>query len=268
MPTPFHESPPGATPIRDLNLTIAGSPLEPILAEFGHELEAAGIRRVRPRFYLSTEWGVPEGTVAIAIPFYLARPDLTALHAERAGYIEGSGRARRPPLPPARDGPRRQLRLRAVRPARVGRGVRPDHGPLPRGLSARAVQPSVRPPPAGLVRPEAPRRGLGRDVRRLDDSRARLAVRIRRLARRPGEAPPLRPPDGRSRRPRPDRHLRGTRRGRLRAGPQPRRTLPRLRCRSRCRSPRGSTGCSGRSSRTSATPNRPRPTCRGDRRRA
>ena len=92
MLTPLRESPHGATPIRELDLTIAGSPLEPILEEFGRELERAGIRRVRPRFYLSTEWGVPEGTVAIAIPFYLARPDLTALHAERAGYIEGSGR--------------------------------------------------------------------------------------------------------------------------------------------------------------------------------
>jgi hypothetical protein len=31
--------------------------------------------------------------VAIAIPFYLARPDLTALHAERAGFVEGVSRA-------------------------------------------------------------------------------------------------------------------------------------------------------------------------------
>lgn len=90
-PTPFRESAHGATPIRDLNLSIAGSPLEPVLEEFRRELESAGLRRVRPRFYLSTEWGVPEGTVAIAIPFYLARTDLTALHAERAGYLEGSG---------------------------------------------------------------------------------------------------------------------------------------------------------------------------------
>ena len=36
---------------------------------------------------------MPEGTVAIAIPFYLARPDLTALHAGRAGHVEGVGRA-------------------------------------------------------------------------------------------------------------------------------------------------------------------------------
>jgi hypothetical protein len=82
-----------SVPIRDLGLTIEGSPLEPVLAEFARELEAAGIRRVRPRFYLSTEWGVPEGSVAIAIPFYLARPDLTLLHAERVGHLEGVGRA-------------------------------------------------------------------------------------------------------------------------------------------------------------------------------
>ena len=48
---------------------------------------------MRPRFYLSTEWGVPFETVAIAIPFYLARPDLTALHAERVGHVEGFDRA-------------------------------------------------------------------------------------------------------------------------------------------------------------------------------
>jgi hypothetical protein len=72
-----------AVPIKNLGLTIAGSPLEGILAEFTAELERKGIRCVRPVFYLSTEWGVPFGTVAIAIPFYLARIELTQLHAER-----------------------------------------------------------------------------------------------------------------------------------------------------------------------------------------
>jgi len=80
-----------AVPIRDLGLAIADSPLEPLLAEFEAELERAGIRRLRPRFYLSTEWGVNEGTIAIAIPFYLARTELTALHAERVGHVEGVG---------------------------------------------------------------------------------------------------------------------------------------------------------------------------------
>jgi hypothetical protein len=82
-----------AVPIRDLGLTIAGTALEPIIAEFKTELDRAGIRRLQPRFYLSTEWGVPFDTIAIALPFYLARPDLTALQAERTGFVEGMGRA-------------------------------------------------------------------------------------------------------------------------------------------------------------------------------
>ena len=89
----FHESNLWSTPIRDLRLTIEGTRLEPILAEFMEEVRQAGITRVRPRFYLSTEWGVPFETVAIAIPFYLAHPDLTALHAERVGHVEGFDRA-------------------------------------------------------------------------------------------------------------------------------------------------------------------------------
>ena len=92
-PLGFHESNLWSTPIRDLGLTIEGTRLEPILAEFEAELQGIGLTRVRPRFYLSTEWGVPFETVAIAIPFYLARPDLTALHAERVGHVEGFDRA-------------------------------------------------------------------------------------------------------------------------------------------------------------------------------
>jgi hypothetical protein len=75
-----------------LQLTIHGTWLEPIVADFEEELQRAGVRRLRPRFYLTTEWGVPFDTVAIGIPFYLARPDLTALHAERIGHIEGVSR--------------------------------------------------------------------------------------------------------------------------------------------------------------------------------
>ena len=63
------------------------------MAEFQEELRRVGITRVRPRFYLSSEWGVPFETVAIAIPFYLAQPELTALHAERVGHVEGFDRA-------------------------------------------------------------------------------------------------------------------------------------------------------------------------------
>jgi hypothetical protein len=93
MEPSFQEANLSSRPIRDLGLRIEGTPLERILEEFLGELDRAGIRRVRPRFYLSSEWGVPFGTVAIAIPFYLASPELTRLHGERTGHVEGLGRA-------------------------------------------------------------------------------------------------------------------------------------------------------------------------------
>jgi hypothetical protein len=91
--TKFHEATRlGGTPIRNLGLTLAGTRLEPIVKQFEGELDRAGIRKVRAHFYLSTEWGVPFGTVALAIPFYLARPDLTELHADKTGFVEGFNR--------------------------------------------------------------------------------------------------------------------------------------------------------------------------------
>jgi hypothetical protein len=90
--TGFREATLWSTPIRDLGLTIEGTRLEPILAEFRRELEAAGFHRLTPRFYLSTEWGVPFETVAIAIPFYLASTELQDMHAERTGHVEGHDR--------------------------------------------------------------------------------------------------------------------------------------------------------------------------------
>ncbi|MHB0957186.1 MAG: hypothetical protein ACYC0X_14700 [Pirellulaceae bacterium] len=89
----MHEANIRSIALRDLGLAIAGTRLEPIIVEFQKELAALGIERVRPHFYLSTEWGVPFGTVSIGIPFYLARPDLLALHAERVGHVEGFNRA-------------------------------------------------------------------------------------------------------------------------------------------------------------------------------
>ena len=87
----FRESNLFGAPIRDLGLKIAGTRLEPVIDEFRAELSACGIK-VAPRFHLSTEWGVPFGTVVIGIPFYLAHPDLTALHGEQVGHIEGFNR--------------------------------------------------------------------------------------------------------------------------------------------------------------------------------
>ena len=85
----FREAHLDQRPIRNLGLSIAGTRLAPLVEKFRDELAAVGLERLAPRFYLSTEWGVSFGTTAIAIPFYLARPELARLHVERTGMIEG-----------------------------------------------------------------------------------------------------------------------------------------------------------------------------------
>ncbi len=89
----FRESNLFGAPIRDLELSIEDTRLAPVVDEFRAEIRALGLTKVTPRFYLSTEWGVVFGTVAIGIPFYLARPELTELHGEEVGHIEGFNRA-------------------------------------------------------------------------------------------------------------------------------------------------------------------------------
>ena len=90
---PFRELNWSTVPIRDLDLTIEGTPLAPILDDFRAEIARVGLSRVSPRFYLSTEWGVPTGSTAIAIPFYLARPELREMQEKNAGVVEGLDRA-------------------------------------------------------------------------------------------------------------------------------------------------------------------------------
>jgi hypothetical protein len=89
----FRESNLYGAPIKDLGLKIDGTRLTPVIDEFRAELAACGITKVVPRFHLSTEWGVPFGTVVIGIPFYLAHPELTELHGEEVGHIEGFNHA-------------------------------------------------------------------------------------------------------------------------------------------------------------------------------
>src|SRR5436190_7093494 len=90
---PFRESNLFGSPIKDLALAIENTRLAPVVDEFRAELARMGLSKIAPGFYLSSEWGVPFGTVGIAIPFYLARPELTELHGEEVGHIEGFDRA-------------------------------------------------------------------------------------------------------------------------------------------------------------------------------
>jgi hypothetical protein len=70
--------------INDLRLTIQGTRLEPLIAHVYQELENAGIS-FRPGTYLSDEWGCPNRTPVIGIPFYLADPVLCALEDDMTG---------------------------------------------------------------------------------------------------------------------------------------------------------------------------------------
>jgi hypothetical protein len=76
--------------ICDFDLKIEGRPLERVIQRFLGELIAKGITRLRPRFYLTDEWGVPEGTVAIGIPFYLADEGLRKVQEIKGGLVEGT----------------------------------------------------------------------------------------------------------------------------------------------------------------------------------
>ena len=69
-------------PIRELGLTIEGSPLQRLVQQLYRELEQKGLMKFRPPCYLTDEWGCPSGEPVIGIPFYLANADLSHLERE------------------------------------------------------------------------------------------------------------------------------------------------------------------------------------------
>jgi hypothetical protein len=89
--SPEHELPPEILNRRicDFDLRIEGGPLENVIERFRHELAGRGITKLQPAFYLSDEWGVSDGTVAIGIPFYLADERLRRVQQIRSGFVEG-----------------------------------------------------------------------------------------------------------------------------------------------------------------------------------
>jgi hypothetical protein len=69
-------------PIQELGLKLEGSPLERFVHQLYKELDAKGLRKFRPRCYLTDEWGCPNMEPVIGIPFYLADPKLQRLESE------------------------------------------------------------------------------------------------------------------------------------------------------------------------------------------
>ena len=74
--------------MRQLEIRIEGSALEPRIEQLHQELAARGLT-FRPHYWLSDEWFTPDGIPGIAIPFYLAHPRLAKLELAQMLEIEG-----------------------------------------------------------------------------------------------------------------------------------------------------------------------------------
>jgi hypothetical protein len=73
--------------ISDLSLALRGTPVEKLVDQLYTELRAQGIGFLPP-VYLSDEWGCPDSTPLIAVPFYLADERLMRIEEERAAGVE------------------------------------------------------------------------------------------------------------------------------------------------------------------------------------
>ncbi len=75
--------------IRDLNVQIAGSPVEPCVGRLNAELDAKGIQ-FHPPCYLADEWLTPDKVPIVGIPFCLAHPRLRQLEQKTMYEVEGA----------------------------------------------------------------------------------------------------------------------------------------------------------------------------------
>ena len=80
--------------ISDLGLQIRGSRVERLVDELYKELAACSIS-FRPPVYLSDQWGCPDGTPLIGVPFYLVDKRLERIEAEMSGSVEDDDEAMR-----------------------------------------------------------------------------------------------------------------------------------------------------------------------------
>ena len=109
-------------------------------------------------------------------------PRRSALGAARARDERSRRRARDHDVPASRGRSCVQLRIPALPHSRMAATVRPVQPPLSRSVPSRAVQPQVRAAHRRLVRAEASRRRLRRNVRRVADAALELAAPIQSMA--------------------------------------------------------------------------------------
>src|ERR671932_217065 len=80
--------------ISDLGLSMRGTLVERLVQQLYEELSAKGLA-FRPPVYLSDQWGCPEGTPLIGVPFYLADERLARIEEEIAVEVESDEEAMR-----------------------------------------------------------------------------------------------------------------------------------------------------------------------------
>jgi hypothetical protein len=73
--------------ISELGLAIPGTRVERMVEQLYSELEMKELK-FRPPVYLSDQWGCPDGTPLIGVPFYLADPRLEKIEDDFAEGIE------------------------------------------------------------------------------------------------------------------------------------------------------------------------------------
>lgn len=75
----------------DLGLELERSALAVTVDELLSDLRARGLKRFKPRFWLSSDWFSPDGLAGVALPFYLAHPRLMRLERKMMQAVEGGG---------------------------------------------------------------------------------------------------------------------------------------------------------------------------------
>jgi hypothetical protein len=75
--------------ISDIGLEIRGTLLEKMVNQLYEELAAKGLD-FRPPVYLSDQWGCPDGTPLIGVPFYLADARLSKIEEDYSSTVEGA----------------------------------------------------------------------------------------------------------------------------------------------------------------------------------
>ena len=75
--------------LADLKLSFRGSEVEREARRLSSTLQERGLK-LKPYFWISTSFFVPDGCAGVALPFYLFHPRLLKLEKKMVGEAEGS----------------------------------------------------------------------------------------------------------------------------------------------------------------------------------